>query len=198
MATAPVLTFERAHAGPPARRARGGDGVGRRSTPAAERVSDDLRRGNGDHLARRRRQTALVLGATAAMGVITMYQTGILRRLPDPPLAGVDSDKVDASGEAYVMLHTPDATLSIANYGVTLALIGMGGANRWREQPVIPLLAAAKLMSDAGGAAWLTVEQITKHKALCAYCLAAAAASVAAIPQALPEARAAWREVLGS
>lgn len=195
MSSSNVLTFSRAEAGPRARDARGSGGIGRSGTKAAEQVSDALRRGRSEHLTRRRRQTALVLGATAAMGVITLYQTGILRRLPDPPLPGVDSDKVDASGEAYVMGHTPDAALSIANYGVTLALVAMGDDDRWREHPVIPLLATAKLASDAAGGAWLTLEQITKHKALCAYCLAAAAASLAAVPQAIPEARAAWREL---
>ncbi len=195
MSNAPVLTFSRPAAGPSARAARGRDGIGRSSSKAAERVSDDLRHGVSEHLTRRRRQTALMLGATAAMGVISLYQTGILRRLPDPPLPGIDSDKVDASGEAYQVLRTPDANLSIANYGATLALIAMGGADRAREMPLIPLLAAGKLASDAAGGVWLTVEQISRHRALCAYCLAAATATVAALPQALPEARAAWRQL---
>ncbi len=195
MSSSSALSFTHASAGPPAREARGSGGIGRSSSKAAERVSDDLRRGSSEHLTRRRRQTALVLGATAAMEIIALYQTGILRRLPDPPIPGVDSDKVDASGEAYVFLRTPDATLSIANYGVTLALIGMGSADRWRDRPLIPLLAAAKLASDAAGGAVLTAEQVTRHRALCAYCLAAAAASVAALAQALPEARAAWRRL---
>ena len=190
-----LLTFTHPQAGPPAREVRGHGGIGRRSSKAAERVSDDLRHGAGEHLTRRRRQTALLLGATAAMGVISLYQTGILRRLPDPPLPGIDSGKVDASGEAYQLLRTPDANLSIANYGVTLAIIGMGGADRARDAPLIPLIATAKLASDAAGAALLTLEQITKHRALCAYCLAAAAASTAALPQALPEARAAWKRL---
>ena len=196
MTSSRVLTFSHPSAGPPAREVRGSSGgIGRRSSEAAERVSDDLRRGHSEHLTRRRRQTALVLGATAAMGVISLYQTGILRRLPDPPLPGVASEEVDASGEAYVFGHTPDATLSIANYGVTLALIGMGGADRWREHPVIPLVATAKLTADAAGAAVLTLEQVTKHKALCTYCLAAAVASLAALRQATPEARVAWSEL---
>lgn len=195
MSDAPLLTFTRPAAGPSARAVRGRDGIGRSSSKAAERISDDLRRGAGEHLTRRRRQTALMLGATAAMGVISLYQTGILRRLPDPPLPGIDSDRVDASGEAYRMLHTPDATVSIANYGASLALIAMGGSDRARETPLIPLLAAGKLAYDAAGAVWLTLEQVTKHRAICAYCLAAAAASVAALPQALPEARVAWRQL---
>lgn len=183
-------------AGPPARQARGrAGGVGRPSSDRAERVSDDLRRRVSDHLTRRRRQTALMLGATGSMGLILLYQTGILRHLPDPPLPGLDSDKVDASGEAYESLKTPDTTLAIASYGATLALIGMGAADRAKQQPIIPLLAAAKIASDGAGAAWLTAEQITKHRAVCFYCLLASAASWAALPQALPEARDAWRKL---
>lgn len=185
-------------AGPPAREARGREGgVGRSTSAHAERVSDDLRRRATPHLRRRRRQTALMLGATATMGAISLYQTGILRHLPDPPLPGLDSDRVDASGEAYQSLKTPDAALAIASYGATLALIGMGDADRARQQPIIPLIVAAKLAADGAGAAWLTAEQITKHRALCFYCLLASAATWAALPQAVPEAKEAWRTLRG-
>jgi uncharacterized membrane protein len=182
--------------GPPAGSA--GDssgGVGRSSSKEAERVSDDLRRRTNADLRRRRRQTALMLGATAAMGVISLYQTGIVRHLPDPPLPGFDSDKVDASGEAYETLKTPDSTLAIASYGATLALVGMGGSDRADSRPWIPLLAGAKLAYDGAGAAWLTAEQISKHRALCFYCLLASAATWAAAAQAVPEARSAWQSL---
>jgi len=185
-------------AGPPAADVRGRKGgVGRSSSQAAERVSDALRRETSDDLARRRRQALLMLGAIGSMGVVTAYQTGVLRRLPDPPLPGVDSAAVDASGEAYELLKTPDGALAIASYGATLALVAMGAGDRAQRAPVIPLLAAAKLGVDAAGAAWLTLEQVTKHRALCAYSLAAAAATWAALPLALPEARTAWRALAG-
>lgn len=138
-----------------------------------------------------------MLGASAAMGIVALYQTGNLRHLPDPPLPGLDSDRVDASGEAYESLKTPDAALGLASYGATLALVGMGPADRAREQPVLPLLSAAKVAFDAAGAAWLTAEQLTKHRALCGYCLLASAASLAALGLALPEARDAWRALRG-
>ncbi len=96
-------------------------------------MSDDLRRHTSPHLRSRRVQTALTVGAAAAMGLITLYQTGIVRHLPDPPLPGFDSDRVDASGEAYELLRTPDAALGLANYGATLALIGMGRGQRLRR-----------------------------------------------------------------
>ena len=183
--------------GPPAGQVGGNrDGIGRSSSPEAERVSDDLRRRTSPLLRRRRRQTALMVGATAAMGLVSLYQTGIVRHLPDPPLPGFDSDRVDASGEAYETLKTPDATLGIASYGTTLALIGMGAGDRAGTHPWIPLLAAAKLGYDGAGAAWLTAEQVSKHRALCFYCLAACAATWGALAQAVPEARAAWKSLV--
>ncbi len=183
-------------AGPPAKRARGSsEGIGRSSSRRAERVSDDLRRRTSPDLRRRRRQTGLMAAATAAMGLISLYQTGIVRHLPDPPLPGFDSDRVDASGEAYETFKTPDATLGIASYGATLALIGMGTADRARSQPWIPLAAAAKLAYDSVGAAWLTAEQISKHRALCFYCLLASASTWGALGYAVPEARSALRSL---
>ena len=164
-------------------------GIGRTSSARAERVSDDLRLGSSPHLTRRRRAAALMLGASASMGVVTLYQLGIVRHLPDPPLRVFDSDRVDASGEAFRQGTTPDAALGLASYAVSLALIGMGTGDRSREQPWIPLLAAALLGADAAGALYLTAEQGSRHRALCAWCVAAAGATVAAVPAALPEAR---------
>ncbi len=180
------------------REARGrGGGVGRSTSEQAERVSDDLRRRVTPHLRRRRRQTVLTLGATATMGVISLYQTGILRHLPDPPLPGLDSDKVDASGEAYQYLKTPDAALGLASYAATLALAGMGSGRRAEERPWIPLALAAKVGLDTVSALYLTVEQGSKHRRFCSWCLVATGLSAAMVPQVLPEARTAWGHLRG-
>ncbi len=178
--------------GPPAAAARGNpDGFGRSSSRAAERVSDDLRRGSGPYLTSRRRTVGLSLGAAASLGVVALYQTGILKHLPEPPLRFLDADKVDASGEAYQMFKLPDALLGIGSYTATAALAAMGGARRHRDSPWLPLLLAAKVAMDALWAGGLTVEQVSKHKALCSWCLATAAATFATVPQVVPEARAA-------
>ncbi len=58
-----------------------------------------------------------------------------------------------------------------------------------------PAAHAAKVALDAASAFWLTLEQATRHKKFCSYCLAAAAASLATVPQVVPEARLAWREL---
>lgn len=185
-------------AGPPAAdvRPRVG-GIGRGTSPYAEAVSDALRRGESEFLTRRRRVAALALGATGALGTVALYQFGLLRRLPEPPLPRTDAEAVDATGSAYLLLGTPDSTLGMASYAVTLALAGMGAADRASRQPWLPLLMAAKVVADAVSAGYLTVEQLSGHRRLCSWCLAAAACSVAAVPQVLPESRAALRAVFG-
>jgi uncharacterized membrane protein len=183
-------------AGPVAAVVRGSKGgIGRPSSPSVEEVSDDLRRRAGTFLDRRRRVAALSLGASAAMGVVAAYQNGLLRHLPEPPLGVLDADRVDASGEAYELFKAPDAALGLASYALTLVLAGAGTARRVDERPWLPLTLAAKVAADALGGLYLTAEQASKHRRFCSWCLAATVASVAMVPQVLPEARAALRQL---
>lgn len=173
-------------------------GIGRSSSPAAEEVSDDLRRRTGPFLDGRRRVAALSLVASAALGAVAAYQNGLLRHLPEPPLGLLDADRVDASGEAYELFKTPDAALGLASYALTLVLAGAGSARRVEERPWLPLAMAAKVAGDALGGLYLTAEQASKHRRFCSLCLAASAASVAMVPQVVPEARAALRQLRSS
>ncbi len=94
------------------RAAASGDPRARR----AEAVSDAMRRGGGQSLDRRRRVAGLALGAISCLIPVAAYQVGVLRHLPDPPIPGLDSDTVDASGEAYQRFLTADAALGISSY----------------------------------------------------------------------------------
>ncbi|MEJ7844396.1 MAG: hypothetical protein WKF93_02030 [Acidimicrobiales bacterium] len=184
--------------GPPSASARpSSGGVGRSGSAAAEAVSDDLRRGTGDWLEERRRMAALGLGAMASMGVVAAYQYGITRRPPEPALPALDAEAVDASGEAYQLLRTPDAALGLVNYAVTLVLVGMGDRRRSTARPHGPNVHAPQGVHDPAAAPVLNPPPGTKHRKLCSWCLAAAAASVAMVPTALPEARAALRTLRG-
>lgn len=168
-------------------------GIGRGSSPAAEAVSDALRRGTGGFLGHRRRTAAFTLTSMAALGAVAAYQFGLIRHLPEPPLAILDADRVDASGEAYEQMHTPDAALGLVSAAVTLVLAGMGGPDRHRTRRWIPVVLALKAAGDALGGAFLTAEQASKHRRFCGYCLISAAANVAAASQTVAEARAALR-----
>ena len=184
--------------GPPAASVRPPhSGIGRTGSLSAERVSDDLRRGAGEFLEQRRAIAALSSLVSLCLGVVGLYQFGLLRRVPEPPLPFLRADAVDASGEAYQLFRTPDAALGLVSAGTTLVLAGIGARDRARTLPWVPLLALAKAAGDAASGALLTAEQLTKHRALCSWCTVAAAAQVAVLPLAVPEARAAWRSLRG-
>lgn len=89
------------------------------------------------------------------------------------------------------VVETPDAVIGIGNYAITLGLAAMGGKDRAKRQPWVPLTLAAKTSLDAVQALELTYAQFAKQKAACIWCLVAAAATLASVALAIPEARAA-------
>ncbi|MDQ6803026.1 MAG: vitamin K epoxide reductase family protein [Acidobacteriota bacterium] len=131
------------------------------------------------------------------MALIALYQTGIIPHLPEPSLPKLDADRVDASPEAYEKFATPDAILGLGSYVATMGLAAMGGADRAKEQPWIPLALSAKMLFDVGQAVRLSVDQATKQKAFCFWCLLAAAATFASAPLIVPEAIEAARAMAG-
>jgi uncharacterized membrane protein len=187
-----VVRMRTRPAGPRAASLSSEGGVGRSSSPYAEAVSDALRRLDSPDLRRRRAATGLSLLATLALGVVEAYQVGLIRTVPEPALRFLDADRVDASGEAYHSFGTPDAGLGIVSYGITMALVAAGAEDRAESRPWLPLLAAAKVVTDAVNGGYLFAEQVSRHRAVCSWCTVAAVASVATVPLVLPEARRAW------
>ena len=116
-------------------------------------LSRELRLGRGDFLEHRRGIVALGLAAAGVMGFIALYQVGIIGHLPEPPLPGLDADKVDSSDEAYSYFQTPDAVLGLGSYAATVGLAAMGGKDRAETSPWMPLALLAKVVADAAQAA---------------------------------------------
>ena len=79
---------------------------GRHRSPA--RLSEELRHATSPDLSRRRGVIGLSLLGAGAMAVVSLYQIGVLRHLPEPPLPALDADRVDASEQAYARLSVPD------------------------------------------------------------------------------------------
>jgi len=167
----------------------------RPSTPVARRVSRDLREGRGAALAARRRSARWSLSAASLLGFLSLYQLGLIRRLPDPPLRWVDSNLVDGSGEAYWIFSAPDAPLGLWSFALTAALAGAGEADRARRRPWLTLAWTAKAGIDATYGVLLAIEQPVRYRRLCVYCLGITGCAVAAACAAVPEGRAAWRTV---
>ena len=165
--------------------------------PTPSSLSRDLRLRSNSDLRRRRWIVGLSLFGVAIGQVVALYQTGILRRLPDPPVGPFDSERVNASDYAYKRLQMPDAFLMVATYAVTAALAAAGGRHRAEEQPAIPVALAAKTLFDVGTNLKLAQEEWTDNKALCAYCQTASLVSMASLALALPEALRGLRNLLG-
>jgi uncharacterized membrane protein len=161
-------------------------------------LSHELREGRSPDLTRRRWVVGLSLIGAAMAQAVTLYQTGIIRRLPDPPLPGIDSNKVDASDYAYKRMQTPDGLIMLANYAATAWLAGSGGRDRARSHPILPIATALKAIADSAVALKLAREEWGENRALCAYCQVATACSLASAALALPEAASAARNLLGS
>ncbi len=131
-------------------------------------LSRELRLRTTPDLRRRRWVLGLSLLGTVAAQIVTLFQMGVVRRLPDPP-GPFDSSRVDASDYAYSRMQAPDGALMLVSYGVTAAL-------------------AAKTGWDSFTALKLGQEEWAENRALCAYCQVATLASLASFALALPEA----------
>lgn len=164
-------------------------------TPAPEALGRELRESDDPRLARRRKVVVLSFVAAEAMQVVALYQSGVLKSVPEPDLAFLDADAVDGSAEAYQFFSVGDGFLGLVSYAVTAALAALGPGDRARSSPWLPLALAGKAAVDAAQAARLTRDQWTRHRAFCSWCLLAAGATFAVLPLTWPEAREALREV---
>jgi hypothetical protein len=164
---------------------------------SAQLLGGELRCEGGPSLRHRRCAVALTCVGMGSLAVIALYQLGVFKRLPEPPLPFLDAEKVNGSAEAYALLNTPDAVLGLGSYAVTLGLLGMGGANRARSHPWIPLALAAKSGLDSVQAARLTGKSWTHFRAFSLYSLVTALTTFLVLPLVLPEAGAAWRKIRG-
>lgn len=160
-------------------------------------LSRELRTAETPDLTRRRWILGLSLIGSTMGQIVSLYQTGIIKHLPDPPLPYIDSDRVDASDYAYRRLKSPDAPIMIVNYGITAWLAAAGGKNRAQQNPLLPLALSAKTLIDVVSALELAREEWNENQAFCAYCQLATLCSLVSAALAVPEASAALRSLRG-
>jgi uncharacterized membrane protein len=127
------------------------------------------------------------LGA-ANMTAGALKQFGVIRRLPDLPVKGFDSNAVMSSGPAFVF-GIPDTPLAIAGLVANIPLALAGGEARARTQPWIPLSIAAKSVVEVSVAAWFLWQMRYRLHTWCAYCIAGASITAAIAVLSLRESR---------
>lgn len=165
-------------------------------TLSPTQLSHELREGESPDLTRRRWGIGLSLIGAAIGGVVTLYQTGIIKRLPDILPGRIwDAETVDASDYAYKRLQTPDAAMMVGTYALTAGLIAAGGKDRAEQAPALPIAAATKALFDFATCVQLGREEWAENKALCSWCQVATAISAVTVALTLPEALRATRAI---
>lgn len=159
-----------------------------------QKLRRELQESSDSDLNARRAVIGLSLVGIAAMSAVTLFQTGVVKHLPDPPIDGFDSDKVNSSDTAYA-LGVPDGALSLASLAANIPLAAFGGANRAEEMPLIPLAAAAKGVVEAAVAGWYFYQMPTKEKSWCGYCIVGALTNWSIAALTLMEAKKAWQSL---
>lgn len=144
----------------------------------ATAIRDVLRKGTDEDLDRRRKIIALSALGLVDFSIISLYQTGVIGKLPDIPLPLFDSNKVNASKEAY-MFGVPDGPVSATVYAMTMVLASAGGSREASRKPVFDLLLGAAVAGNLGGALYYLYDMTFKQKKICLYCVTGAAVNIA-------------------
>lgn len=157
----------------------------------SQQLRRDLQGGTGDDLRRRRAIIGLSLLGIGSMAAATLFQMGIVKHLPDPPLENFDADAVTSSDVAYA-LGGADAALSVASLALNIPLASAGGEDRARTKPLIPLVFAGKAITEAAIAGWFFYRMAFKERNWCAYCIVNAGSIWGVGLLSLPEAKKAF------
>lgn len=136
-----------------------------------------------------RRRAGLAVLAFAGLLVAT-YLTLYQFRFYDTVWHPFDAPKV-----LDLTFPVPDALAGVLAYGLELALLAVGGRDRWRSLPWACLLLGAVLAGGAVVSIGLIVVQPTVAHAWCLLCLVSAVLSLALFALGIGEARAAWQHV---
>ena len=119
-----------------------------------------------------------ITGCCVALGAlvpVALFQSHAMRRLPDPPGKVFASERITSSAAAHP-LGIPDSYLGMASYGTTLALLLLA-----KRSPTAERLLGAKLVGDAGLAAFNMVRQVVSFRKLCSWCTGTALATALAV-----------------
>jgi uncharacterized membrane protein len=159
-------------------------------TPRAVRA--DLAHSDDGSIVARRTLAAASLGGIVAMAPVLLLQMGIVAHLPDPPLSGFHSDRVNRSEDAF-LFGIPDGALAITGFALNIVLAAAGARSR---APILAVLAMAETGLAAAISGWYFSKMPRQEKAWCGYCIAAALASAVAFASTVPEGVRAGRRML--
>lgn len=159
-------------------------------------IRDALRNGGSEDLDRRRKLSLLSALGLVDFSMISLYQTGLLRHLPDLPFAVFDSDKVNGSTSAYQM-GVPDGPVSLLTYALNMVLAAAGGDDQADRSPMFDVALGGVVAGNAIGAAYYLYNMVAKQKKVCLYCVTGALINFASVAVIAPTVVRSLRKLLG-
>lgn len=144
-------------------------------------------------LQRRRRLAALAGVGVADFAIISLYQLGVVKHLPDLPGRLFDSDRVNASKKAYA-LGVPDGPLGALFYAGMMMTAGFGGTHRTGRPRVAKWVQGVLATGGVISALDYLRDMLFVQKKVCPYCVVGAGLNLAIFALAAADIRGARRE----
>lgn len=162
----------------------------------AAAISNVMRIQDSDDLERRRKVIALSAIGLVDFAIISLYQTGVIKKLPDIPHPLFDSNKVNASKEAY-QFGVPDGPIGATTYGLIMTLAAVAGDDRTGRKPLADLLLGGAVAGNVAGALYYLYDMGFNQKKVCLYCVAGAVINIASAVIIAPNIKRAWKNFWG-
>lgn len=153
-----------------------------------------LRNEKTKDLEKRRKIMLLSAIGLVDFSIISLYQTGVIRHLPDPSFAIFDSDYVNGSEDAY-LFGVPDGPVSATVYALNLVLASAGGSEKTGRSPLFDLALGATVAGNAAGAIVYLHSMIFKQKKVCLYCITGALINIASAALITPLVKTAIKKI---
>ena len=141
-------------------------------------IRNELLFGTTSDLEKKRKIILLSALGLVDFSIISLYQTGIIKHLPDIDHPLFDSDQVNGSKDAY-MFGAPDGPISALAYAATMILASAGGSNKTGRKAGLDLALGATIAGNAAGALYYLQNMIFRQKKICLYCVTGACINIA-------------------
>lgn len=133
-------------------------------------VRDELLNSKSKDLVRRRKLVWLSFLGLINFSVISLLQSGVIKKLPDIPSRVFDTNNIITSKFAYIA-GVPDAPVSNVLFAATMVLSTVGGSEKATRKPASDILLGAVVLGHTIGAGIMLYDMLFRKKRLCMYCL---------------------------
>ena len=140
---------------------------------------DVLRADAGTPTQNRRKIAALAAIGLVDFSLISLFQLGYIKRMPDLPGKIFDSQKVNSSKDA-VILGMPDGVFSLCAYAGTM-LLATAASRKTKYSRFFDFMLGGIILGQAAGGAYYLYNMVTVQKKICIYCVTGALINFAAV-----------------